>query len=54
MVAMNVYCKMPFGQFHARNPVLIELAGRMGRSPSSPAMNSATSLRSILSTKRGA
>jgi putative restriction endonuclease len=38
MVAMNVYCKMPFGQFHARNPVLIELAGRMGRSPSSLAM----------------
>ncbi len=38
MVAMNIYCKVPFGQFHARNPLLIEIAGRMGRSPSSLAM----------------
>lgn len=38
MVAMNIYCKVPFGQFHARNPLLIEIAGRIGRSPSSLAM----------------
>lgn len=38
MVAMNICCKVQFGQFHARNPLLIEIAGRMGRSPSSLAM----------------
>ena len=35
---MNLYCTVPFGLFHSRNPLIIELAERMGRSPSSLAM----------------
>lgn len=38
MVAMNLYCTMEFGQFHARNPVIVEVAGKLDRSPSSLAM----------------
>lgn len=37
-VAMNLYCTMEFGQFHARNPTIIEIAGKLDRSPSSLAM----------------
>ena len=38
MVAMNLYCKLPFGQLHERNPVIIDLASRMGRTAGSVAM----------------
>lgn len=38
IVAMNLYCTMEFGQFHARNPTIIEIAGKLDRSPSSLAM----------------
>jgi len=38
IVAMNLYCKLPFGQLHHRNPVIIALANRLGRTPGSLAM----------------
>ena len=38
LVAMHLYCQMPFGQFHSRNPTIIATASAMGRTPSSLAM----------------
>lgn len=38
IVAMNLYCKLPFGQLHYRNPVIIALAEKLGRTPSAVAM----------------
>ena len=34
IVAFNLYCKIPFGRIHIRNPLLIELAKAVGRTPS--------------------
>jgi HNH endonuclease len=34
VVAFNLYCKIPFGRIHIRNPLVIELANAIGRSPS--------------------
>lgn len=43
---LHLYARIPFGQQHARNPQVIELAGVLGRTPSSVAMklNNFTSL----------
>ena len=38
LIALNLYCKVPFGQMHRNNPVIRELASRMGRTPSSLSM----------------
>jgi putative restriction endonuclease len=38
LLALNLYCKLRFGQFHAKNPIIIDLASKMGRTPSSLAM----------------
>lgn len=38
LVAFNLYCQMPFGKMHSRNPVIIEHAELIGRSPSALAM----------------
>ena len=38
LVALNVYHKLPFGLFHQRQPVIADVARRLGRSPSSLAM----------------
>lgn len=35
ILAMNLYCKTPFGKLHNRNPEIIELAQLIGRTPSS-------------------
>lgn len=35
---MNLYCKLPFGQLDHRNPLIINLAERLGRTPSSVSM----------------
>ncbi len=35
MMAINLYCKTPFGKIHIRNPEIIELANLLGRSPGS-------------------
>lgn len=34
IVAFNLYCKIPFGRIHIRNPLVIELAKAIGRTPS--------------------
>jgi putative restriction endonuclease len=34
IVAFNLYCKIPFGRIHIRNPLIIELAKSLGRTPS--------------------
>ena len=34
IVAFNLYCKIPFGRIHIRNPLVIELAKAVGRTPS--------------------
>lgn len=38
LVALNLYCKLPFGGLHRNNPIIIEVASKMGRTPSSLAM----------------
>ena len=35
ILAINLYCKTPFGRIHVRNPDIIQLAGRLGRTPGS-------------------
>lgn len=35
LVALNLYCKLPFGQFHDTNPLIVEVAKKMGRSAGS-------------------
>ena len=35
LLAINLYCKLTFGQLHKGNPAIIELAGLVGRTPSS-------------------
>jgi putative restriction endonuclease len=35
LIALNLYFKTRFGQMHKGNPVLIEVAAKMGRTPSS-------------------
>ncbi len=34
ILAINLYCKIPFGTIHNRNPKVIALAGLVGRTPS--------------------
>jgi putative restriction endonuclease len=38
LILLNLYEKIPFGKFHQSNPVLIDVAARMGRTPGSVAM----------------
>ncbi len=38
LVALNLYHKLRFGQFHHRQPVIVEVAARLGRSPDAVAM----------------
>ncbi len=33
ILAINLYCKTPFGRIHVRNPEIIELATLLGRTP---------------------
>ncbi|WP_136809598.1 HNH endonuclease [Desulfosediminicola flagellatus] len=35
LLAINLYCKTPFGKIHVRNPEIIELANLLGRTPGS-------------------
>lgn len=37
-LAFHLYCELPFGKLHARNPQIIELAELLHRTPSSVAM----------------
>lgn len=38
ILAMNLYCQLPFGRLHSRTPAVIRLAEAIGRTPSSVAM----------------
>jgi hypothetical protein len=38
VLAMNLYCRIPFGQISQRNPQIIQLAQTMSRTPSSVSM----------------
>jgi len=38
ILAMNLYCQLPFGKFHNANPDVIELAKAIDRTPSSVSM----------------
>lgn len=38
LIALNLYCKLPFGQLHKGNPVIVEVAAKMGRTANSLAM----------------
>jgi HNH endonuclease len=38
LIALNLYGKLPFGQFHHNNPLIMDVASRMSRSSSSLAM----------------
>lgn len=38
LVALNLYCRTPFGRLHARNPEIIRIASALGRTPSALAM----------------
>jgi putative restriction endonuclease len=38
LAAFNLYCRLPFGRLHARNPEIIKLATALGRTPGAVAM----------------
>jgi putative restriction endonuclease len=38
LIALNLYCKLPFGKLHRGNPIIREVAAKMGRTPSSLAL----------------
>jgi len=38
LVAFNLYCRMPFGKMHSRNPEIVKYAELIGRTPSALAM----------------
>ena len=38
LIALNLYCKLPFGSFDKGNSVIKDVAAKMGRSPSSLSM----------------
>src|ERR1039458_2905093 len=38
LIALNLYCKLPFGRLHRANPLIIDVAAKMGRTPDSLAM----------------
>ncbi len=38
VVAINLYTRLSFGQLHSRNPLIVAIAARLGRSPGSLSM----------------
>ena len=38
LLALNLYCKLPFGQYHGRNPEIVRLAEFINRTPNAVAM----------------
>jgi predicted restriction endonuclease len=38
LVAFRLYCRTPFGRLHQRNPEILELSRKLGRTPSAVAM----------------
>ena len=35
LIAINLYCKLPFGKLHKTNPIIVGVAEKMGRTASS-------------------
>ncbi|MEO3877553.1 HNH endonuclease [Rheinheimera fenheensis] len=55
LVAFSLYCRLPFGRFHSKNPEIIQYANLIGRTPSALAMklsNLASLDPAIISTGR--
>ncbi len=55
LIAFALYCQMPFGKLHSRNPEIIKYAALIGRTPSALAMklsNIASLDPAIISTGR--
>ena len=52
LVAFKLYCQLPFGQLHSRNPMIIEYADLIGRTSSALAMklNNIASLDPAITT----
>jgi hypothetical protein len=38
LIALRLYMRLPFGKLHGRNPDIISLAARIGRTPNALAM----------------
>lgn len=38
LIALNLYCRTPFGRLHARNPDIVRVSAALGRTPSALAM----------------
>lgn len=38
LIALRLYCELPFGRLHSRNPTIINIADKLGRTPSALAM----------------
>lgn len=38
ILAMNLYTRLDFGQFHSRNPLIIQVADKLGRTPGALAL----------------
>jgi putative restriction endonuclease len=38
LIALNLYCKLPFGKLHKGNPIIVDTAAKMGRTASSLAI----------------
>ena len=38
LAACNLYFTLPFGHMHSKNPIIIQMAGALGRTPGSVAM----------------
>lgn len=38
LIALNLYYKFPYGQFHTNNPIIIEVAQKLQRTPSALVM----------------
>lgn len=38
LIALNLYCKVPFGRLHRTNPIIVQTAAKMGRTANSLAM----------------
>lgn len=45
-LAFHLYCQLPFGKLHSRNPAIVNLASLIGRTPSAVAMK-CTNLASL-------
>ena len=53
LVALNVYCRTPFGRLHGRNPEIIRIAAALGRTPDALASDSPAAQNTSPTRKRG-